>query len=64
MSSLGGGCQSAYAANFDGSVFRIFHEECGFRKVEFPENSGLDERLSEVRKLAAGLAESPSGARG
>ena len=53
LSSLGGGCQSAYAANFD-----------GFRKIEFPENSGLGERLSEVGKLAAGLAGEASGARG
>lgn len=64
LSSLGGGCQSAYAANFDGNVFRIFHEECGFRKIEFPENSGLGERLSEVGKFAAGLAGEASGARG
>ena len=56
LSALGGGCQSAYAANFDGKFFRIFHEECGFRKIEFSENSGFEERLSEVRRLAAGLS--------
>ena len=53
--ALGGGCQSAFAANCEGSIFRIFHEECGFQKIIFPENADFAERLKIVRDIAAGL---------
>ncbi len=51
--ALGGGCQSAYAANFDGNVFRFYHENTGYQKIENPKIS-----LSLVRELASGIVSS------
>ncbi|MBQ6534747.1 MAG: hypothetical protein IJI37_06205, partial [Opitutales bacterium] len=49
LKALGGGCQSAYAANFDGEVFRFYHENVGIQKAELGENP-----LETVRALALG----------
>ena len=49
LRALGGGCQSAYAANFDGEVFRFYHENVGIQKAELGENP-----LETVRALALG----------
>ncbi len=50
--ALGGGCQSAYAANFDGNTFRFYHENTGYQKIENPNIS-----ISVVRELASGISE-------
>ena len=55
LKALGGGCQVAYAANFDGKIFRFFHELSGYQKFDMSKVSGLENRLSIVRELAAGL---------
>ena len=57
LKSLGGGCQSAYAANCEGDVLRIYHEECGFQKIVFPEGGDFASRMEIVRNLAGGLRE-------
>lgn len=57
--ALGGGCQSAFAANCDGDIFRLFHEECGFQKIIFPADSNFETRLNMVRDIAAGLRTKP-----
>ncbi|MBR6388895.1 MAG: hydroxymethylbilane synthase [Opitutales bacterium] len=56
LSSLGGGCQSAFGANFDGKIFRLFHEKIGRAQLDF---SGLEpEKMREnVRAIAAKIAE-------
>ena len=55
LSSLGGGCQSAFGANFDGKIFRLFHEKIGREQLDF---SGLEpEKMREnVRAIAAKIA--------
>ena len=55
LDALGGGCQSAFAANFDGKTFRFFHENSGFQQIKFPEGSSLEERIKTVREFASGL---------
>lgn len=52
LTTLGGGCQVAYAANYDGEFFRIFHENTGFQKIAFPENSDFESKLAIVREIA------------
>ncbi len=54
LESLGGGCQVAYAAHYDGEKFHIFHENCGYQAYRFSTQS-LNERLGEVEELAQGL---------
>ena len=54
LRTLGGGCQVAHAANFDGEFFRIFHENCGIQKYKFS-SSSIDEMLKEVEALAQGI---------
>lgn len=36
--ALGGGCQVAYGANYDGKLFRFYHENTGYQKVVLGEN--------------------------
>ncbi|MBR4598026.1 MAG: hydroxymethylbilane synthase [Opitutales bacterium] len=52
LAALGGGCQAAFGANFDGKAMRIFHEKTGFLQFDF---SGLaPEKMREkVREIAA-----------
>lgn len=52
LSALGGGCQVAYAANYDGEFFRFYHENTGFQKIAFPENSDFESKLATVREIA------------
>ena len=51
LASLGGGCQSAYAANYDGEFFRFYHESTGFQKLSFPPNMSRSQKLSIIREL-------------
>ncbi len=53
--ALGGGCQAAYAANYDGRYFRFFHENSGFQKVDFSGVPDLEKKLELVGELASGL---------
>jgi|GEM_PF-1024411 len=54
LRTLGGGCQVAHAANFDGEFFRFFHENCGIQKYKFS-SSNLEEMLNEVHEIASGI---------
>ena len=54
LTALGGGCQSAYAANYDGETFRFFHELTGIQRVKL--EGDLQSKLSVVRELASGIS--------
>ena len=41
----------------EGDVLRIYHEECGFQKIVFPEGGDFASRMEIVRDLAGGLRE-------
>ncbi len=53
--SLGGGCQSAYAAHYDGSVLHIYHESCGYASYEMDSSAPVDELKGQIRGICAGL---------
>ena len=55
LKSLGGGCQSASAANFDGQIFRFFHENIGTQKIEITQELTLSEKLKVVADVASAL---------
>lgn len=55
LRSLGGGCQSAYAAYYDGKSFRFFHENSGYQNVDMVSLKTLEEKLALVKELASGL---------
>ena len=55
LTALGGGCQVAYAANYDGEIFRFFHEHSGIQKIKFSAKLSLEMKLELVREVAAGL---------
>lgn len=55
LSSLGGGCQAAFGANFDGGVFRIFHEKTSYMEYDFTKLSSFGEMLAKVREIAFGI---------
>ena len=52
LTTLGGGCQVAYAANCEGDTFRLYHENTGFQKISFAPNSAFEKRLEIVREIA------------
>lgn len=54
LKSLGGGCQTASGAYFDGNIFSFFHENTGIQNIKFAENSTLEEKLALIRELAEG----------
>lgn len=56
LTALGGGCQVAYAANYDGEIFRFFHETCGHQKLKFEEGTSVEERLEVVRNIASSFS--------
>ena len=56
LSALGGGCHSAIGAHFDGSIFHIFAEPCGYIHLKVPGDLPkqsplvlLDELISQAR---------------
>lgn len=55
LRALGGGCQSAFAANFDGARFRFFHENTGIQNVDLAEFAAFAEKLEVVQSLASGI---------
>lgn len=55
LRGLGGGCQSACAANYDGCFLRIFHEEAGFQKLDMSGLKSPGERLAFVGEIVSGL---------
>lgn len=55
LSSLGGGCQAAFGANFDGGIFRIFHEKTSYMEYDFTKLSSFEEMLEKVREIAFGI---------
>lgn len=55
LSGLGGGCQAAFAANFDGQFFRFYHESSGFRKISFPDGAGIAQMLGIVDGIVSTL---------
>jgi len=48
LRSLGGGCQSACGAYFDGSVLRIFNEDTGFKKIPVDTAASIDSILKNA----------------
>lgn len=56
LRGLGGGCQSAAAANYDGAHFRIFHEEFGFQKIGMAGLKSQAEKLALIGEIVSGLA--------
>lgn len=52
LRSLGGGCQAAFGANFDGEIFRIFHEKTSYMEYDFAGLSSFGEMLARVREIA------------
>jgi hydroxymethylbilane synthase len=55
LAALGGGCQVAYGAYFDGTLFHIFHEKTGYQKIDLSACGGRSEMSARVRLLASGL---------
>ena len=47
--ALGGGCQVAYGANYDGELFRFYHENTGYQKVVLGDNP-----MQLIDELASG----------
>lgn len=54
LEALGGGCQAAFAAHYDGEIFHIFHENCGYQKYVFS-GTTLPEMLQEIEHIAKAL---------
>ena len=55
LSSLGGGCQSAYAAHFDGSILHVYHENCGYAALEMDTSLSMADLKGKVREITSGL---------
>lgn len=55
LKSLGGGCQAAFGANFDGGIFRTFHEKTSYAEYDFTKLSSFEEMLEKVREIALGI---------
>jgi len=55
LTALGGGCQTAYAAHFDGAVLHIFHENCGYQKLTFADAKDIFTMKARIAEVAAGL---------
>ena len=53
LRGLGAGCQTACAAYFDGSSLRIFHEDCGFKKIDVRPDASSEELLDIAAAAAA-----------
>ncbi len=56
LCALGGGCQVAFGANFDGKIFRIFHEKCGYQEFDFSQLSSQEDMKHKVREIALSIA--------
>lgn len=52
---LGGGCQTAFGAHYDGGLFHVFHEKIGYQKLDLGVYPDFAEKLSHVSSLARGL---------
>lgn len=55
LRALGGGCQTPCGANFDGILFRFFHEHAGLQKISLPRESSLEDKLKTVREIALAI---------
>lgn len=55
LESLGGGCQVAYAANFDGENFRFFHEASGYQNIKFAQNTSEETAFKMIDEIAGSL---------
>ena len=55
LRGLGAGCQTACAAYFDGSSLRIFHEDCGFKKIDVRPDAPTEELLDIAAAAAANI---------
>lgn len=58
LSALGGGCQVAFGAHFDGKIFRIFHEKISYKEFDFSSCNSQDEMLQKVREIAKDILKS------
>lgn len=55
LMKLGGGCQTPFAANCQGDIFRFYHENCGIQKVKFPEGAKFADKLKTVGEIASSV---------
>lgn len=51
LATLEGGCQVAFGANFDGKIFRIFHEKTGYLQYDFSALTD-SQKESKVEEIA------------
>ncbi len=54
LRALGGGCQAAYAAHYDGINLHCYHENCGYQKIRFS-TFDLESMKAQVSEIAEGL---------
>jgi len=54
LTALGGGCQVAYAANYDGEIFRFYHESVGIQRVKL--DGDFKAKIALVREIGSELA--------
>lgn len=55
LKALGGGCQVAYGAHFDGRLFHIYHEKVGYQKIDLSAYASFEDKSKAVCELAGGL---------
>ena len=55
LKALGGGCQVAYGAHFDGHLFHIYHEKVGYQKIDLSAYASFEDKSKAVCELAGGL---------
>ena len=52
LAAVGGGCQTAFGANFDGEILRVFHEKTGYAQFDFSKIAP-EKMLEKAREIAA-----------
>lgn len=55
LKALGGGCQVAYGAHFDGTLLHFYHEKVGYQKLDLSPYKSFEEKAKSIRELASGL---------
>lgn len=55
LKALGGGCQVAYGAYFDGELLHFYHEKVGYQKLDLSGFADFDQKANAIRELAEGL---------
>lgn len=55
LTALGGGCQTAFAANYDGELFRFFYEDIGYQKIPIAQSLPFNQKVALVKEVVSGL---------